>query len=190
MGRDGLDTFSTNDNSDLYFLISIWLRMLWSLFLFKLKFSSCKSALVASLHSTQADTSLSLNLTMSLCPNPSSFLSSNNMREKTFYNSLWSSIKISPLQIILRRAKHVVDKYFGLTNNNEQEVQSYENGFTHRKDPHLFGGTSVSVLGLVLLREVRSQECLRTRGVGEFRWLLLRSLLVKRTGQMTKVTNN
>ena len=57
-------------------------------------------------------------------------------------------------------------------------------GCTHRKDPHLFGGTRVSVLGLVLLREVRSHECLRTRGVGEFRWLL-RSL-GRGIGQMTK----
>ena len=83
MGRDGLDTFSTNDNSDLYFLISIWLRMLWSLFLFKLKFSSCKSALVAS-HSTLADTSLSLNLTMSLCPNPSRFFLQTIWEKKLF----------------------------------------------------------------------------------------------------------
>lgn len=42
--------------------------------------------------------------------------------------------------------------------------------FSYRNDPHLLGGTSVSVFEEVLLREVLSQEFLLTRflsGVGD-----------------------
>ena len=98
------------------------------------------------------------------------------------HSFMFGLFKYFHLLFLRRSRQHIWTKVFWRRQIRNKGF-SYENGFTHRKEPHLLGGTRVSVFGLVLLREVRSQECRRTRGVGELRWLV-RSLVG--TGQMTR----